>query len=172
MAPPADTDRTVTLPIEGMTCASCVARLERVLGKVEGVHQATVNLATAQASIHTDGSTRVARLVDAVEKAGFHVPASTVALTVEGMTCASCVARAERVLGKQPGVLEASVNLATGRAQVRGHGLQAQPLAAALGRAGFPSRPLAEGRQEHARREQQQADEQHALWRDLLLAAG
>ena len=171
MVAPAPFPQSFTLPIAGMTCASCVARLERVLGKVAGVQQASVNLATGQASLQTDGSTAIASLVQAVEKAGFQVPASQVELAVDGMTCASCVARAERVLGKQPGVQEASVNLATGRAQVRGYGLQAQPLAAALGRAGFPSRPLAEGRQEHARREQQQADEQHALGRDLLLAA-
>lgn len=171
MAPPADTDRTFTLPIEGMTCASCVARLERVLGKVAGVQQASVNLATGQASLQTDGSTAIASLVQAVEKAGFQVPASQVELAVDGMTCASCVGRVERVLGKQPGVASASVNLATGRATISGHGLNADALANALGRVGFPSRPLSDGEAERERRQQLQQHELHTLRRDLISAA-
>ena len=74
MVAPAPAQARFTLPIAGMTCASCVARLERVLGKVDGVQQASVNLATAQARIDTDGRTELAHLVTAVEKAGFDVP--------------------------------------------------------------------------------------------------
>ena len=154
-----------------MTCASCVARLERVLGKVDGVQQASVNLATARASIDTDGRTGIAHLVAAVEKAGFQVPVNQVELAVDGMTCASCVGRVERVLGKQPGVAKASVNLATGRAQVSGHGLDAAALAQALARAGFPSHPLDDGQAERDRRERLQQQQLQALRRDVWLAA-
>ena len=171
MVAPAPTQARFTLPSVGMTCASCVARLERVLGKVAGVQQASVNLATGQASLQTDGSTAIASLVQAVEKAGFQVPASQVELAVDGMTCASCVGRVERVLGKQPGVASASVNLATGRATISGHGLNADALANALGRAGFPSRPLSDGEAERERRQQLQQHELHTLRRDLISAA-
>lgn len=171
MVAPAPAQARFTLPIAGMTCASCVARLERVLGKVAGVQQASVNLATAQASLHTDGSTSIASLVQAVEKAGFQVPGSQVELAVEGMTCASCVSRVERVLGKQPGVAKASVNLATGRATVSGHGLDASALAQALSRASFPAQPLSDAEQQREQRQASQQQELHDLRRDVSIAA-
>ena len=134
-APP--TSRTqVSLPVSGMTCASCVRRIERALGKVEGVETATVNLATERASITYDPTqTDVAQFKQAVEKAGYGVraaptptPAQTapvsvagvqdVSLPVEGMTCASCVRRIEKALAKVPGVNAATVNLATEQARV------------------------------------------------------
>ena len=171
MVAPAPAQARFTLPIAGMTCASCVARLERVLRKVAGVQQASVNLATAQASLQTDGSTSIASLVQAVEKAGFQVPGSQVELAVEGMTCASCVSRVERVLGKQPGVAKASVNLATGRATVSGHGLDASALALALSRASFPAQPLSDAEQQREQRQASQQQELHDLRRDVLIAA-
>ena len=171
MVAPAPYPQSITLPIAGMTCASCVARLERVLGKVAGVRQATVNLATATASIQAETEVDTASLVAAVEKAGFQVPAGTLELAVDGMTCASCVGRVERVLRKQPGVASATVNLATGRASVQGHGLDAAALAQALGRASFPSRPLHDAGLERSQREDNQQAEQQQLRRELILAA-
>ena len=115
------------LDIEGMTCASCVRRVERKLQQVPGVREAAVNLATERAVIRYDPKQAdVPELVHAVEAAGYtaHVPASPstteTRLDIEGMTCASCVRRVERALGKVPGVDQASVNLATEQAAVRG----------------------------------------------------
>ncbi|HEY4665511.1 MAG TPA: heavy metal-associated domain-containing protein, partial [Comamonas sp.] len=109
----------VVLPVEGMTCASCVGRVERTLKKLPGVQDASVNLATENAQIQFDATPDVAAAIAAIEKAGYAVPQQTVDLQVQEMTCASCVGRVERVLKKQPGVLAAQVNLATERAQVQ-----------------------------------------------------
>ncbi|MHB0734204.1 copper ion binding protein, partial [Roseomonas mucosa] len=109
----------LSLPIEGMTCASCVGRVERALAKVPGVTQATVNLATERADLRFAGQADLPAVLAAVDRAGYAVPEETTELSIEGMTCASCVGRAERALKAVPGVLEASVNLATERALVR-----------------------------------------------------
>nr|WP_018634349.1 heavy metal translocating P-type ATPase [Neomegalonema perideroedes] len=64
------------LPIEGMTCASCVGRVEKALRAVPGVTEANVNLATERASVQASASVDRAQLVAAVEKIGYAVPAS------------------------------------------------------------------------------------------------
>ena len=142
---------TFSLPIDGMTCASCVARVERTLRKVPGVTAAEVNLATEQASLGLDGTDPAAALKavqTAVAGAGYAVPEESRDLQVDEMTCASCVARVEKALARVPGVLEASVNLATGTARVRRlAGTAADPaLVQALDRAGYPARSLADQR--------------------------
>ena len=115
---PAAADSPLTLPIGGMTCASCVARVEKALAKVPGVRSAGVNLATERATVLGDATLAVGGLVDAVEKAGYCVSRESVRLSLDGMTCASCVARVEKALQRVPGVLRADVNLAIERAQV------------------------------------------------------
>jgi Cu+-exporting ATPase len=109
----------ISLPIEGMTCASCAGRVERALKKVPGVSTATVNLAAELATVDAADGVGAAVLAEAVAAAGYQVPLASTALAVEGMTCASCSGRVERALRKVPGVLEASVNLATNEAQIR-----------------------------------------------------
>src|SRR5674476_1224119 len=110
---------TVELPITGMTCASCVARNEKALRKVEGVDDASVNFATEKATIAFDPEVVSAdELVHAVEAAGYGVVTAQETLPILGMTCASCVSRVERALRKPPGVLKADVNLATEKAPV------------------------------------------------------
>ena len=116
----------VSLNIGGMTCASCVARVERSLRRVEGVRTASVNLATERATVEFDPSVGgPSALRRAVEDAGYSVveaaaaeAAGKITLGVTGMTCASCSARVERTLRKLPGVGAASVNLATERATI------------------------------------------------------
>src|SRR5262245_21917195 len=94
----------VSLPIEGMTCASCVQRVEKALQRVPGVRAASVNLATESAAVETAGPVGADALADAVRGAGYAVPQETVALAIAGMTCASCVGRVERALLRVPGV--------------------------------------------------------------------
>lgn len=133
--------RALTLPVEGMTCASCVNRVERALRAVPGVVQATVNLATETATVEAERSVAPAALVAAVQKAGYTVPQREVDLQVDGMTCASCVGRVERALNKVPGVLTAEVNLATESARVRvSADVDAAALTAAIERAGYTVR--------------------------------
>ncbi len=103
-----------TFPVEGMTCASCVARVEKALSRVEGVTEASVNLATKTATVAADPmKTGPEKLATAIRDSGYEVPARKTEFPVEGMTCASCVARVEKALASVPGVLSASVNLAT-----------------------------------------------------------
>ena len=106
------------LPIGGMTCAACAARIEKVLNRLPGV-QASVNLASERARVELESpETSAGQVVAAIEKAGFEVPLQTVEMTIEGMTCAACATRLEKVLNRVEGV-EASVNLASERARVR-----------------------------------------------------
>lgn len=92
---------TFNLPIAGMTCASCAGRVERALSKVAGTRAVSVNLATEQARVEAPAQSLPA-LMQAVEHAGYSVPVQTLELKIEGMTCASCVGRVERALGKVP----------------------------------------------------------------------
>jgi len=130
-------DTRQTFAIAGMTCASCVARVEKALQAVPGVINATVNLATEKASVRAVAGVSMAALTGAVEKAGYEVPATTVNLAISGMTCAACVDRIEKSLQKVPGVRDASINLVTGKAQIRSADVPADILIAAVQKAGY-----------------------------------
>lgn len=128
---------TFNLPIAGMTCASCAGRVERALSKVAGTRAVSVNLATEQARVEAPAQSLPA-LMQAVEHAGYSVPVQTLELKIEGMTCASCVGRVERALGKVPGVNRVSVNLANERAHLQLLGqVDSQALIDAVKRAGY-----------------------------------
>ncbi len=110
-----------TLKIEGMHCASCVAAVEKSLGHLAGVSEASVNLATESAQVKFDpASVDFGRLRKAVQDAGYEVviPVQKVSFKVEGMHCASCVASVEKALKGVGGVSEATVNLAMESAMV------------------------------------------------------
>jgi P-type Cu+ transporter len=111
------------LTVTGMTCASCSARIEKVVGRLEGVSSASVNLATEKLQVLYDESLASTEAVrKAVEAAGYGIveprTSKRVIMPVEGMTCASCSARIEKVVGRLEGVLSVSVNLATERADI------------------------------------------------------
>jgi P-type Cu+ transporter len=134
----------LNLPITGMTCASCVARVERALRAVPGVASASVNLATEKAQLQLGPEANAQALTAAVERAGYAVPHERIQLEIEGMTCASCVSRVERALRAVPGVVDASVNLATHRASVEYSGADHAALLAAVQRAGYEAHTVAE----------------------------
>ncbi|WP_217476349.1 heavy metal translocating P-type ATPase [Stutzerimonas stutzeri] len=165
------TSATYTLPISGMTCASCAGRVERALLKVPGVDTAAVNLAAEQVRIEAHEAD-LAGLVAAVEKAGYGVPVQSLELAIDGMTCASCVGRVERALLKVPGVRSATVNLANERARIEVLGnLDPSLLIQAVEAAGYQaqaidsSQPSADGGEARLRRERL------AVLAALLLAA-
>ncbi len=162
----------VSLPIEGMTCASCVGRVEKALKAVPGVSKASVNLATERADISFAGAPDVAAAVQAVQKAGYTVAETTVELSVTGMTCASCVGRVEKALKAVPGVSGATVNLATERASVTAAGgVAASALIQAVAKAGYEARPIAEAASNTDAVAERQAAERQALKRSLTIAA-
>ncbi len=166
--PAAEAERVV-LDIEGMTCASCVGRVERALKAVPGVEGASVNLATERAEITGPALDREA-LIRSVETAGYDVRRPPVDLAIEGMTCASCVARVEKALVAVPGVTSAAVNLATERATVAG---TADPAAliAAVEKAGYDARVAAAAGAAMSETAERRAAEEITLKRDLLIAA-
>ena len=128
---------TFDLPIAGMTCASCAGRVERALSKVIGASAVSVNLATEQARVQAPSDSLPA-LMDAVQQAGYSVPQHSLELSIDGMTCASCVGRVERALAKVPGVKSVSVNLANERAHLELLGqIDPQTLIAAVTKAGY-----------------------------------
>ncbi len=110
----------LSVGVQGMTCANCVGRVERALKKVEGVVNASVNLATEKASVEFDRE-RVAAsdVLTAISGSGYEPITASASFSVQGMTCANCSGRVERTLNKTGGVLDATVNLATEKATIR-----------------------------------------------------
>ncbi len=159
--------RRLSLPVEGMTCASCAGRVERALRKVPGVADAHVNLAAERAEIA--GEAPPAALAAAIRAAGYGVPEAETTIGIEGMTCASCAQRVERALAQVPSVLSATVNLAAETATLRMlAGVEPAALAAALARAGYHLRDIPEA----AEAEEAQAQARLARQtRELALAA-
>ncbi|MEZ5565102.1 MAG: heavy metal translocating P-type ATPase [Gammaproteobacteria bacterium] len=152
----------IDLPVRGMTCSACATRLEKALGLVHGVNAANVNFAIERADVSYDAAElQVPAIADAIVKAGFEVPTEKFAFPVEGMTCSACVSRVEKALQKVPGVVEANVNLAIERADVRGLAgvTRLSDLAAAVTKAGYnariesPAASQAQAEEEHRQRE-------------------
>ena len=110
--------RELVLPVKGMTCASCVSHVEKALGGVQGVSGVNVNLATEKARLWFDTDVLAVSLVEAVRSSGYEVVTESATYPVGGMTCASCASHVQKALSKVPGVLDASVNLATEKATV------------------------------------------------------
>lgn len=110
----------VTLPISGMSCAACSARVERELGRLEGVVSASVNLALEKAAItYNPQQITPGDIIDRIRAIGYDVGSETLELLVSGMSCAACSRRVEEKLNSLPGVTEAAVNLAAGQAWVK-----------------------------------------------------
>lgn len=145
----------ITIAIEGMSCASCVRRVEKAILAVEGVSSASVNLATEQASVEFSQQSNLPAVLTAITKAGYTPKLETTALDIEGMSCASCVARVEKALSNVPGVTSASVNLATEQATVtRTAATDIATLEAAITKAGYSLR--------HKAQQQPETDLRHA----------
>ncbi|MEG1482470.1 heavy metal translocating P-type ATPase [Clostridium sp.] len=111
--------------VKGMTCASCAARVEKVVNKMDGVDEAVVNLATEKMTVNYDKDKIDTKdIEEKVKKAGYEADEiksnDTVneSFKINGMTCASCSARIEKVLNKTEGIENAIVNLATEKATV------------------------------------------------------
>ncbi len=152
--------------ITGMSCAGCAGRAERALSAVPGVAQSNVNLADHTARVTGDVTPKA--LADALGAAGYPAATETVHLSIDGMSCASCSARVEKALTAEPGVLDATVNLATETATVRhlGGAVDLAALTEAVRKAGYEAR--AEDRSGPTTDVHE--DAQARLWRDTLIA--
>ena len=112
--------KKVELSITGMSCASCVARIEKGLSKMSGIVDAKVNFATEKATIAFDPSrVQMGDFVATIHDLGYEAGMEKITLPVHGMSCASCVKRVENALNGLEGVVRASVNFATERATVQ-----------------------------------------------------
>ncbi len=153
------------LNIEGMTCASCVTRVEKAIGKVPGVTRVSVNLGTEKATVTGQPQLGIADIVAAVETAGYSVPARDIQLTIGGMTCAACVNRVEKALAKVPGVNRAQVNLATETAKVTWFGDEsgADRLMRAVEDAGYQASLADDAGLKNARRDETRRSDRQRL---------
>ncbi|NAZ36940.1 heavy metal translocating P-type ATPase [Rubellimicrobium sp. CFH 75288] len=161
-------ETTLSIPVEGMSCASCTGHVEAALRALPGVREASANLATGRAEIRAEGPIPAEAVAAALERAGYAVPAEAVEIAVEGMSCASCTGHVEAALRALPGVREASANLVTGRVRVvRLPGTADAPaLEQAIRAAGYEPRALVpEGAAPT------EGAEERALRRDALVAA-
>ncbi|MGO7632695.1 heavy metal translocating P-type ATPase [Rhizobium leguminosarum] len=157
--------------IEGMSCASCVVRVEKAIKSVPGVDAASVNLATERATVTFRDAVDTAAVLQAIEGAGYEAKIETQEFLVEGMTCASCVSRVERALKAVPGVTQASVNLATEKATIRyvSGATTSAALSAAIRNAGYETKATVNVATEH--QEDRRDVEIRSLGRQLLLSA-
>lgn len=165
---------SLNLPVDGMTCAACSTRLERVLGKQPGISRAEVNLATNSASIDFDAAQISASdVTTTITKAGFSVPPETHELLVGGMTCAACSSRLEKVLSRLPGVERAVVNLATEKASVTALAgvVTLQELISAVEKAGFTAHPAVTAAEQQAKLDQLKLQQDHRERMQLILSA-
>jgi P-type Cu+ transporter len=170
-------ERRVELPITGMTCAACARRVERGLSKAEGVKTASINFATARASVEYDGAkTGVRRLLEVVKDVGYGTTAPTTAeFVVDDSARVSGSAHVlENFLKAAPGVLDAAFNLASMRVRVEflATATDARALRARVEGLGYRvtdvtggDGPVAADREEQARRE-----ERRDLTRRLFVA--
>ncbi|WGJ14535.1 heavy metal translocating P-type ATPase [Methylocapsa sp. D3K7] len=160
-----------SLGIEGMTCASCVARVEKAIATTPGVALASVNLATQRAEVVFSGAPDIAAVVAAIGKAGYGAAIETARFDIDKMSCASCVNHVEKAFKKVPGVIKANVNLAarTGTVRFVAGATNADALAKAAASAGYPAREIKLGAPASSSADRR-GKESHDLTRELLIA--
>lgn len=104
----------IEIPISGMTCGSCAVRIENALQTIPGISEINVNFVTGKASFKADPTDELFKeIVSSIEKSGYTIKGEEITFSIEGMSCASCVAKIEGKLATLPGILKVSVNLAT-----------------------------------------------------------
>ncbi len=114
------TSKQVILPITGMTCANCVATIERNLKKEAGVQSSVVNLSNERATIEFDPTVSdVPKLIGRIERAGYGIATGEANLAIQGLSDSADAARLEKKLAALSGVLETHVNIASETARVK-----------------------------------------------------
>jgi len=174
---PSQGEKRLTFDVDGMTCASCSAAVEKAAKKVPGIDMASVNLMTNQLTItYSEAPPADSEVIKAIEKAGYdaklHRDEKSVIIPVDGMTCASCSAAVERTIKKLPGALEVSVNLATNKASVKydGNLLRLSEIKKAIEKAGYTPKEIEKQSAEAILDDQKQA--LNRQWWRFLIAIG
>ncbi|HSA99359.1 MAG TPA: heavy metal translocating P-type ATPase [Anaerolineales bacterium] len=163
----------LTLPIAGMSCASCVSPVEGALKELPGTSNVVVNLATNKATLSYDPQRiQLADMRRAVEDAGYAIMTAELTFDVRGMTCASCVAHVEGALKELPGVQEAVVNLGLGTARVVyiPGVVSASSMKHAVREVGYEAQERSEGADALDRERQTREDEIKRQGRNLIIA--
>ncbi len=139
--------KQIKLSVQGMTCASCVGRVDKALSSIDGAQGVSVNLATEMATLSVPDTLAVSEVAAVLDKAGYPARTLSVVLAVEGMSCASCVGRVDKALEAVEGVTSASVNLAAETASVTFlEGVtKIEDLKAATASIGYPAKVLEGG---------------------------
>ncbi len=150
---------SVPLSVQGMSCASCVGRVDRALAAVPGVSNVSVNLATECAVVTADDVSNISGAVQALQELGYPARTTRAHFHVNAMSCASCVGRVENALKAVPGALDVSVNLASETATVTflEDALTAQDFVSAAHAAGYPAE-VAQADQHESRAVRQEQD--------------
>ncbi|WP_100399126.1 heavy metal translocating P-type ATPase [Bacillus sp. FJAT-44742] len=168
-----------TFSIQGMSCASCVNRIEKEISKLKGVHSVSVNLALNQAQVKGDEKEVSApQIVEAIDKAGYSArqieeeqTRRKLTFSIEGMSCASCVNRIEKAVLKVEGMHEVNVNLASNQAQVTGEKgvLSVESVIEAIDKTGYKATLIEEKENREFRDENE--EETKKLFKDFTIAA-
>lgn len=162
---------TITLRIEGMSCASCVGRVERALADVDGITDVAVNLATESAQVRADDAAAIAQASSVLSDLGYPARSAEATLSISSMSCASCVGRVDKAIAAIPGVIGGAVNLATETAKVTylADAVTPSQIATAVTDAGYAARVAAsDAPLDHAAEKAQEAT---LAWRRFTLAA-
>lgn len=137
---------TLRYGVDNLHCGGCVGRAEAAMMAVPGVIAAQINLVTKRAIVTADAGLDTQALVLRLAQAGYPVhplDERVVRVSVNNMTCGGCSARAEKALNALPDVLEADVNLALKRADLRiAADADWSAIADAMEKAGYPITPL------------------------------
>ena len=163
--------QNLRIPVQNMSCASCVGRVDRAISGLPGVDEVNVNLAAETAQFRIDSADRLPQVVQALDSAGYPARTRKVRLAISSMSCASCVGRVDKALAAVPGVTEVNVNLASETATVTfvEGAVELDALIRAADAAGYPAKAADETPVEE-RGERKQA-EVRALARKTAFAA-
>lgn len=170
-------ERKENIQIEGMSCAACALKIEKRLLKIPGVKTAAVNFATEKAMVvFEDTVAPESLLIENIEKLGYQVRSQAnpqkLTLKITGMSCAACSARIEKRLNKLPGI-NATVNLATGKAAITAEGGQVKPaeLMEIITKLGYGAEREQDAGQDFDREKEARGREIRHLRREALLSA-
>ncbi|SMP22958.1 heavy metal translocating P-type ATPase [Shimia sagamensis] len=165
------TAHVLNFQLDGLSCAGCVNRAQKAMAAVDGVQEASVNLADTSARVTFKEDAARDSVIAALKSAGYPAREATVTLDVGGMTCAGCVRRAEIAMAAGAGVLSAEINFASESATVRflEGAITANQIAALSTRAGYPARVPEDGVPEDI--SDRKEEEAKAAKRRVLLAA-
>ena len=163
--------KMITLSIEGMSCASCVGRVDRSLTAISGITDVSVNLAAETASFRVKENKQLISASAALRELGYPAETSAITFSIESMTSASCVGRVDKALAAVPGVLEVSVNLASETATIvyLVGAVNPEMLIKASSEAGYPARTVQAD--ENASRAERKAEEAQQQARRMVFAA-